>query len=111
LGLGLAIVERIGRMLDLPIRLASAPGQGSTFSVEVPCVEAVVAASVAPPAPQPAPSLDAESFVLCIDNEARVRDAMATLLGGWGCRVATAASQTEALACVVAAGRLPDLVL
>jgi len=36
---------------------------------------------------------------------------MATLLGGWGCRVATAASQGEALAVVARAGRLPDLVL
>src|SRR6185312_16024112 len=38
LGLGLAIVDRIARMLDLPVRLASAPGQGSTFSVVVPPV-------------------------------------------------------------------------
>jgi CheY-like chemotaxis protein len=53
----------------------------------------------------------AESFVLCIDNEARVREAMVILLGGWGCRVATAASEGEALAEVARFGRLPDLVL
>ena len=111
LGLGLAIVDRIARMLELPVGLASAPGQGSTFSVSVPRVPAVVAAPVAAPAPQPTPSVAAESFVLCIDNEARVREAMATLLGGWGCRVAAAASQDEALALVARAGRLPDLVL
>ncbi|MBY0318517.1 MAG: PAS-domain containing protein [Reyranella sp.] len=111
LGLGLAIVDRIARMLDLNIELASAPGQGSTFSVTVPRVASVVAAPVAPPAPQPTPSVEAESFVLCIDNEAQVREAMATLLSGWGCRVATAASQVEALAAVERAGRLPDLVL
>jgi CheY-like chemotaxis protein len=70
-----------------------------------------VAAPVAAPTPQPTPSVEAESFVLCIDNEARVREAMATLLTGWGCRVATAASQAEALAAVERAGRLPDLVL
>ncbi|MGZ5912106.1 MAG: ATP-binding protein [Reyranella sp.] len=111
LGLGLAIVDRIARMLDLPVDLASAPGQGSTFSVSVPRVPAVVAAPVAAPVPHPTPLVEAESFVLCIDNEARVREAMATLLGGWGCRVATAASQDEALALVARAGRLPDLVL
>jgi Na+/proline symporter/signal transduction histidine kinase/CheY-like chemotaxis protein len=111
LGLGLAIVERIARMLDLPVGLASAPGRGSTFSVIVPRVAAVVAAPIAPPAPQPTPSVAAESFVLCIDNEARVREAMVTLLGGWGCRVAAVASQAEALAAVARAGRLPDLVL
>jgi CheY-like chemotaxis protein len=70
-----------------------------------------VSLPVAPPAPQPTPSVEAESFVLCIDNEARVREAMATLLGGWGCRVATAASRAEALSEVTRAGRLPDLVL
>ncbi|MFI5001450.1 MAG: hybrid sensor histidine kinase/response regulator, partial [Reyranellales bacterium] len=111
LGLGLAIVDRVARMLDLPVRLASAPGRGSTFSVVVPRVPAVVAAPIVQAPPQPAPSLETESFVLCIDNEARVREAMATLLGGWGCRVALAASHAEALQRVAEAGRLPDLVL
>ncbi|MEI7874875.1 MAG: ATP-binding protein [Alphaproteobacteria bacterium] len=111
LGLGLAIVDRIARMLDLPVGLASAPGRGSTFSVIVPRVPAVVAAPIAPPVPQPMLSIVAESFVLCIDNEARVREAMATLLGGWGCRIAVAATHAEALEQVARAGRLPDLVL
>ena len=111
LGLGLAIVDRIARMLDLPVGLASAPGRGSTFSITVPRVAAVVSAPLPPPAPPPPLSIESESFVLCIDNEASVREAMAALLGGWGCRVATAASQAEALAAVAAAGRLPDLVL
>ncbi len=111
LGLGLAIVERIARMLDLPVRIASAPGRGSTFSVAVPRVAAVVAAHVPPAAAQPVASLEAGSFVLSIDNEARVREAMATLLGGWGCAVATAATEAEALRRVAEAGRPPDLVL
>jgi signal transduction histidine kinase/CheY-like chemotaxis protein len=111
LGLGLAIVDRIARMLELPVRISSAPGQGSTFSVLVPRVAAVAGLPAAAPAVPPRPQVEAESFVLCIDNEARVREAMAALLGGWGCRVATAATKAEALACVAEAGRLPDLVL
>lgn len=111
LGLGLAIVDRIARMLDLPVGLASAPGRGSTFSVTVPRVAAVATAPSAEPAPQPMPSIEAESFVLCLDNEARVREAMAALLGGWGCKVETAATRAEALAAVARSGRLPDLVL
>ena len=71
----------------------------------------VVAAPVPAPVPQPLLSIEAESFVLCLDNEARVREAMAALLGGWGCRVATAATEAEALAEVERAGRLPDLLL
>jgi Na+/proline symporter/CheY-like chemotaxis protein/PAS domain-containing protein len=108
LGLGLAIVDRIARMLDLPVRLASAPGLGSTFSVLVAEVPAVAATSEAA-APLPRPAAEAERFVLCIDNEASVREAMATLLRGWGCRVAIAASLDEALAAT--ANGLPDLVL
>jgi signal transduction histidine kinase/CheY-like chemotaxis protein len=111
LGLGLAIVDRIARMLELPIALRSAPDRGSTFAVTVPRVPAVVAAPIAPAAMHIAPALETEAFVLCIDNEARVREAMATLLSGWGCRVATAATHAEALAAVTEAGRLPDLVL
>jgi Na+/proline symporter/CheY-like chemotaxis protein/PAS domain-containing protein/two-component sensor histidine kinase len=111
LGLGLAIVDRIARMLDLPIGLSSAPRRGSTFSVAVPRSAAVAAVAPAQLAPQPVASLEAECFVLCIDNEPSVREAMATLLSGWGCRVATAASASEALAEAGRAGRLPDLVL
>ncbi len=111
LGLGLAIVDRIARMLGLPVRLASAPGQGSTFSVTVPTVAAVVSANVVPPAPQPVALADPGSFVICIDNEARVREAMATLLGGWGCEVASVASEAQAVECAARAGRVPDLLL
>lgn len=111
LGLGLAIVDRIARMLDLPVSLASAPGRGSTFSVTVPAAASVVTMPGAAPSLQPMPLIEAESFVLCLDNESRVREAMAALLEGWGCKVATAASQTDALDAVARAGRLPDLVL
>jgi CheY-like chemotaxis protein len=71
----------------------------------------MVAVPLPPAAVLPTPALEVGSFVLCIDNEARVREAMAALLTGWGCEVAVAASRAEALARVGAAGRLPDLVL
>lgn len=111
LGLGLAIVERIGRMLDLPIGLRSEPGEGSTFHVGVPRVAAVVAAPTAAPAQQAAPVFDPDAFVLCIENEAQVREAMVALIGGWGCQVAVAAGLDEAIAAVDRAGRLPDLLV
>jgi CheY-like chemotaxis protein len=111
LGLGLAIVERIGRMLDVPIGLSSAPGRGSTFHVSVARVAAVIAAPTAAPTPQATPVFDAGAFVLCIDNEAQVREAMAALIGGWGCQVALAATLDEAIDAVDRAGRFPDLLV
>jgi signal transduction histidine kinase/CheY-like chemotaxis protein len=111
LGLGLAIVDRIARMLDLPVQVASEPGRGSTFSVLVPRTASAAASSIEPVLPPPTPSAETGSFVVCIDNEAGVREAMATLLGGWGCRVATAANQAEARQCAAEAGRAPDLLL
>jgi len=71
----------------------------------------VVAAPAPAQAPQPGLAIETEAFVLCIDNEARVREAMAMLIGGWGCRVAAAASQVDALDMIARAGRLPDLIL
>ena len=48
LGLGLAIVQRISRLLDHPVLARSELGQGSVFSVEVPLGEGV-APAVRPP--------------------------------------------------------------
>jgi len=44
LGLGLSIVQRLGKLLGHPVRVRSRPGSGSVFTVEVPRVPA-------PPAP------------------------------------------------------------
>ncbi len=111
LGLGLAIVDRIARMLGLPVGISSASGEGSTFSVTVPRVSAVADPPVSAPPAHPPSSLESESMVLCIDNEVRVREAMAALLGGWGCRVISVATEQEAIEEVARVGRLPDLVL
>ncbi len=111
LGLGLAIVERITRMLGHKVSLRSTAGRGSVFSVTVP----LAAATAVRPAPKPVqpilPALDTGAFVLCIDDEAQVRDAMATLLGGWGCRVIAVPGPDEALAALAEEERAPDLLV
>jgi len=90
LGLGLSIVERIGRVLDHKVRLTSAVERGSHFSVEVP-----LAPAAAKPRSRSEPkSVDLRRLtgmaVLCIDNDLKILDGMKTLLGGWGCRVIAA---------------------
>jgi hypothetical protein len=40
-GLGLSIVRRIVKLLDIPIHVVSAPGKGSVFSIELPEASAI----------------------------------------------------------------------
>jgi signal transduction histidine kinase/CheY-like chemotaxis protein len=110
-GLGLSIVERIGRVLDCEVTLKSAFGRGSRFSVEVPRAAAVAAApALHAAAKAPAGQLTG-TVVLCIDNERVILDGMQTLLGGWGCRVLKAADLAEALAAIEGSGTEPDGLL
>jgi signal transduction histidine kinase len=111
LGLGLSIVERIGRVLDHPVTVRSAFGRGSMFAVELP-LTAPVPATVSEPARPPAPTTDLSGLsVLCIDNEASILEGMDTLLSGWGCTVVTAPSPREALAMLKDARTPPDVML
>jgi len=109
-GLGLSIVERIARVLGCEVALQSAVGRGSRFSVEVPRAAAVATAPTAQPLRLNAGRLTG-TVALCIDNERRILDGMEKLLGGWGCRVLTAADLAEALAAIEGSGLEPDGLL
>ena len=105
LGLGLSIVRRLARLLDHPLSLHSAPGEGTTFTLRLPLAnrapEPAAPASTAGPLPH--------CHLLVLDDETAVREALATLMRGLGCRVSEAASTAEALQAQAAAA--PDLVL
>jgi histidine kinase len=110
-GLGLAIVERIGRLLDHRIGLRSTLGAGSVFSVELP-----LASADAKPV-EAAASADEEDDaplrhcrVWCVDDDARVCEATRTLLRRWDCQVEFSAGPRDALV-AAAAGNAPDLLL
>jgi CheY-like chemotaxis protein len=53
----------------------------------------------------------ADMLVLCIDNDPKILDGMATLLGGWGCRVLQAPDLKSALAAVSDAKSTPSGLL
>ena len=95
LGLGLAIVERIARMLGHVIELRSGTGQGSTFAVTVPRGIPTAAVEEARPVPAFSDGGLAGAVILCIDDNADIRDGMQALLGGWQCDVRTAAAGQE----------------
>ncbi len=103
LGLGLAIVDRIARMLGHPVAVRSMVGRGSCFSVTVPRLPMSTAALQAASArSDPEPRRRRLGFggalIVCIDNDAVILEGMAALLSGWDCRVLGAASAPDALA-------------
>ncbi|WP_395698610.1 ATP-binding protein [Methylocella sp.] len=109
LGLGLAICERVARLIGARIEVASTPGRGSRFCLRVERAEAPQE-----PAPRreptPAASLDGLCAVV-IDNDRRLRAALATLLRSWGAIVVEARSAKAAVAALRAARKSPRLVV
>jgi CheY-like chemotaxis protein len=97
LGLGLAIADRIARLLHHPIHLRSWPHRGSVFSVSVPLGEISAVAPAAPPMTGVHLKNQLGLSVLCIDNEPSVLAGMRALLEGWGCAVITASDESSAL--------------
>jgi signal transduction histidine kinase/CheY-like chemotaxis protein len=111
LGLGLAIVDRLCRLLHHPIELSSDVGRGSRFSVIVPIVAAAAHAAEPPTPAVSALNLATEKLIVVIDDDALALEGMGGLLRSWGCRVVAARSAAEALLGLTDAECPPDLVI
>lgn len=112
LGLGLAITERIARMLGHRLSVRSWPGRGTVFSIEVPLGDPAKARR---PRPEKRGWIRSKGLngirVLVIDNEPRILQGMQALLQGWSCEAITALSGQEAMEKTTAQGREPDIIL
>jgi CheY-like chemotaxis protein/anti-sigma regulatory factor (Ser/Thr protein kinase) len=96
LGLGLAIVQRICKLLDHPLELRSRVGRGTVFRVIVPAgdpnaIDAPTQVETVPPRKL------GTIRVLLIDDERAIRDATRELLVPMQVEVLTAATIAEAL--------------
>ncbi|MFL5205870.1 MAG: hybrid sensor histidine kinase/response regulator, partial [Microvirga sp.] len=111
LGLGLSIVERIGRVLKHPITLNSEVGRGSVFRVEVPVVAALPATAATPELPKPAATVLSGLRVLVIDNEPAIIEGMRLLLSGWGCDTWTASDLETAHRALRAHKAVPEVII
>ena len=112
-GLGLSIVRRFATVLGHEVRLSSRVGRGSTFVLELERADRddvgddVQAVKLA--------ELHYGGFegakILLIENDASGAEAMAALLEGWGCDVATTRSGAEAAQRLSELGGAPDAVI
>lgn len=120
LGLGLAIVDRLSKLLGHPISLRSAPQRGSTFAIEVHIVPDLYELQAGQKTSLDDVSNLTDEYVglrvLVVDDDLLVRNGTAGLLSSWGCIVSEAGSLEEvnrfsaedAFDLVVCDYRLPD---
>ncbi len=111
LGLGLAIVVRLGMLLEHQVSIRSQENKGSVFSVVVPKLsqQKQIFNQV-----QTNESYDKQLEhveVLVIDNEQSIRIGMKTLLNDWGCVVKTAADYNQAISIIETDGFSPRVVI
>ena len=113
LGLGLAIVDRISRLLDLRIAVASRPARGSMFAIGAPYGQLAAMPAVAEAdarTPERGGAITG-ALVVVIENDEASLEGMRVLLDTWGCRLVGATSTARALEALTRLGCVPDLVL
>jgi signal transduction histidine kinase/ActR/RegA family two-component response regulator len=92
LGLGLAIVKRIAQLLETPIDLISAPGQGARFVLHT------ERAAATPETQSKADTLASlnGAAILVVDDDALAREAVGRALSDLGADVRTASNEADA---------------
>ena len=110
LGLGLAIVRRIGELLGHRIEARSKPGEGATFSIELPLGTAEPARS--PDRDDTSPGQNGRGrLAVVVDDDVMVLDSLEAILTEWGYETLTATDAEQAVAEAREVGRRPDIVI
>ena len=111
LGMGLAIVKRLVRLLGHELIVASKPGRGTMFRLRValgglPDIQDVTAGADTLPMPLLQPRT-----VLVLDDEEAIREGLCLLLQEWGYEAIAAGSIAQAERAVSLLEAPPDLIL
>jgi two-component system, sensor histidine kinase len=109
LGLGLAIVRRLVDLLGCKMTLHSRAGHGSCFEVSVPMAAGGIPASK--DALEATSGALAHGFIVVIDDELAIRNAMTALLAGWGHETIVVGSGDEAIRQLSSCEQKPDLII
>ncbi len=111
LGLGLAIVDRLRRLLNHEIELTSTVGRGSRFAILVPMAAERLTSVETVRSPHPAAFAVEGKLILVIDDAPIVLEGTSRLLGKWGYSVVTADSDEAALIQLTEREQRPDLII
>jgi len=111
LGLGLAIAERIARMLNHELSLRSWLGRGSVFSISVPLGDPAGVSSREFAAPRPSADRLVGRRVLCMENEPAVLSGIQSLLMSWGCAAVAVRDRESAIGWATNGADVPDILL
>ena len=108
IGLGLAIVQRIARLLGYPLEVRSRPGRGTVFSLTLPATTDVPHERRS--GAERAPGQFNGEQVLVIDDDYAALESTVALLASWGLTPLSAASGEQALSQVQTTGA-PKLIV
>jgi signal transduction histidine kinase/CheY-like chemotaxis protein len=107
-GLGLAIVHKINRLLNLKLAVSSKIGKGTQFRLRLPLSTRHNGSS---PLPKKFISNASEKIVLVIENDARTLEVINAMLKASNCVPLLARSIQEAQELIPHGNRNPDLIL
>jgi CheY-like chemotaxis protein len=111
LGLGLAIVDRLRRLLGHQIELTSTVGRGSRFTILVPIAAEGISSVETVRSPDLAAFAVEDRVILIIDDAPIVLEGTSGLLGKWGYSTVTTASDEAALIQLTEREQRPDLII
>lgn len=111
LGLGLAIVKAQASLLQHEVRVATNPGRGSTFSIEVPLIKATEKHNPVLVADAVKPEFLVGLRMLILEDDPGIQRATKTLLERWGCNVSLAANGDEAMNVIADETAMFDLII
>ncbi|MFK7852560.1 MAG: hybrid sensor histidine kinase/response regulator [Granulosicoccus sp.] len=115
LGLGLAIVERMVRALNVTLTLNSRVGFGSCFSLMLPFAETPLEKSTIPNYRATEKLIGAKlakTRILVIENDLAALKAMEALLTQWGCELRLASSARETMSALSSEQAwVPDIIV